>query len=228
MSANFSLYHHPFDPPSRRVRLTLGEKKINFDVVIEKPWDPKPEYLAISPAGDVPTLHMSNGTEELYLTQANSICEYIDETQEGINLLPGTPEERAEIRRLVYWFEHKMYLECTSLIVGEKAIKRLQNGGEPNSVMLRAAYHNIKGHLEYISWLTDRRNWIAGNELTQADLAAASQISLMDYLNDVPWSDYPNAKEWYARIKSRPSFRPLLGDSIAGLRPAKHYANLDF
>lgn len=228
MPVSFRLYHHPFDPPSRRVRLALGEKKIQFETVIEKPWDPQPEYLAVSPAGDVPTLHLSDGKEELYLSEATSICEYLEETQKEKCLLPGTEEERAEIRRLIHWFEHKMYLECTSLIVGEKAIKRLQGGGQPNSVMLRAAYHNIKGHLEYISWLTERRNWIAGNEITLADLAAAAQISLIDYLNDVPWDNYPNTKDWYARIKSRPSFRQLLGDSIAGLRPSKQYANLDF
>ncbi len=228
MTVSFHLYHHPFDPPSRRVRLALGEKKISFDTSIEKPWDPQPEYLAVSPAGDVPTLHLSNGKTETYLSEANAICEYLEETIDTPNLLPGTPEERAEIRRLVFWFERKMYLECTSLIVGEKAIKRLQNGGEPNSIMLRAAYHNIKGHLDYISWLTERRNWIAGNELTLADLAAAAQISLIDYLNDIPWNDYPNTKDWYARIKSRPSFRHLLGDTIPGLRPAEHYANLDF
>ncbi len=47
-------------------------------------------------------------------------------------------------------------------------------------------------------------------------------------LGDVPWDDYPRAKEWYVRIKSRPSFRPVLADHIPGLRPPTHYADLDF
>jgi glutathione S-transferase len=44
----------------------------------------------------------------------------------------------------------------------------------------------------------------------------------------VPWDQHGRAKDWYARIKSRPAFRPLLADLIAGAPPPKHYADLDF
>ncbi|MDX9689844.1 MAG: glutathione S-transferase family protein [Proteobacteria bacterium] len=232
-SSHYSLYHYPLDPASRRVRLLMGEKKVNFTSTIEKPWDPSPDYYMISPAGDVPALKVDSRIEEgdiktYYLCGSTPICEYIEETIKGLSLLGNSPEENAEIRRLVHWFEYKMYIECTTLIVGEKAYKRLQGTGEPNSAMLRAGYHNINGHLSYIAWLIERRNWLAGEDITLADLTAAAQLSVIDYLSDVPWDKHPIAKEWYARIKSRPSFRPLLGDHIAGLKPAKHYANLDF
>jgi glutathione S-transferase len=82
--------------------------------------------------------------------------------------------------------------------------------------------------LDYIGYLTEQRRWIAGDELTLADITAAAHLSCVDYLGDVPWSDHPNAKDWYARIKSRPSFRPLLGDHIPGAPPPPHYADLDF
>ena len=45
---------------------------------------------------------------------------------------------------------------------------------------------------------------------------------------DVPWDRHPGAKLWYARIKSRPSFRPLLQDRLPGLKPAPQYDDLDF
>ena len=69
---------------------------------------------------------------------------------------------------------------------------------------------------------------MAGNSLSQADLAAAAHLSCLDYLGDVPWNDVPAAKDWYMRIKSRPSFRPLLADQIRGVRPPQSYADLDF
>ncbi len=50
----------------------------------------------------------------------------------------------------------------------------------------------------------------------------------LDYLGDVPWEAHEPAKEWYARIKSRPSFRPILADHVPGAPPPKHYADLDF
>ena len=228
MSILYRLHHHPLDPPSRRVRLALAEKKIPFETVIEKPWDPRPDYLHLSPAGDVPALIIESAQGRLVLTDATAICEYLEETQEGPSLLGPDPAYRAEVRRLIHWFEFKMFFECTSLIVGEKAIKRLQGGGEPDSALLRAGNHNIHGHMEYITWLTERRNWLAGDEITLADLAAAAQLSSIDYLNDVPWDRHPHTKEWYARIKSRPCFRPLLGDHIAGLMPPRCYADLDF
>jgi glutathione S-transferase len=44
----------------------------------------------------------------------------------------------------------------------------------------------------------------------------------------VPWDAHEPAKEWYARIKSRPSFRTILADHIPGVPPPAHYADLDF
>ncbi|NTU76778.1 MAG: glutathione S-transferase family protein [Alphaproteobacteria bacterium] len=222
------LHHHPLDPPSRRVRLALAEKGLECVCVLEKPWEPRPEYLEISPAGDVPTLVVGEGRHQLVLSDATAICEWIEETQDGASLLGEDPAFRAEVRRLVSWFESKTFDEVTAHLVEEKAMKRLRGAGQPDSARIRAGTQNIHGHLAYIGWLTQRRNWLAGDHLTLADLAAAAQISVIDYLGDVPWAKHPEARDWYMRLKSRPSFRPLLGDHIAGLMPAKQYADLDF
>jgi glutathione S-transferase len=64
--------------------------------------------------------------------------------------------------------------------------------------------------------------------MSLADVAAAAHLSCIDYIGDVPWEAYELAKNWYARIKSRPSFRSILADHIAGMPPPKHYADLDF
>ena len=50
----------------------------------------------------------------------------------------------------------------------------------------------------------------------------------VDYLGDVPWDEHETGKIWYARVKSRPSFRAILADHIPGAPPPKHYADLDF
>ena len=61
-----------------------------------------------------------------------------------------------------------------------------------------------------------------------ADLSAAANLSLVDYSGDVPWDDHPLTKEWYVRVKSRPSFRCLLRDVIQGVPASRVYADLDF
>ena len=58
--------------------------------------------------------------------------------------------------------------------------------------------------------------------MSYADLAAAAHLSAVDYLGDVPWSEDEAAKTWYARMKSRPSFRPLLADTLPGCRRRRH------
>ena len=87
---------------------------------------------------------------------------------------------------------------------------------------------NLRHHLGYIGHLADRRRWLAGDEMSFADLAAAAHLSAVDYLGEVPWDRYPAAKTWYMRLKSRRSFRPLLADRVAGFAPPPHYDDLDF
>ncbi|UUX51308.1 glutathione S-transferase family protein [Nisaea acidiphila] len=220
-----TLYHLWISPFSRKIRVILGEKKIEADLKVEQIWDRRPEFLAMNPDGTVPVFVDDDGT-----TVANSVAisEYLDETRPEVPLLPGDAAARAEIRRLVAWFDRKFNEEVTEMLVGEKLMKRFLGTGEPSSAAIRAGHINIATHLAYIGFLAERRNWLAGDHFSLADIAAAAHISAVDYIGDVPWEKYPEAKQWYARVKSRPSFRPLLSDHIPGVRPPAHYANLDF
>ncbi len=220
------LYHHPLDPFSRKVRIALGEKRLEFDPQVERFWENRADFLTLNPAGDVPVL-VDDGAEPL--ADSVAICEYIEELHRDPPLLPADSAARAEVRRLVGWFDGKFHREVTRNLLGEKVNKRLfHHGGEPDSRLIRAGYAAIHQHLDYIGWLTERRSWLGGSQYSLADIAAAAQISCLDYIGDIPWDDHLGAKDWYARVKSRPSFRPLLADHLPGLPPPRHYADLDF
>ena len=219
------LYHFWLSPFSRKVRLVLGEKKLDVTLKVEKTWERREEFLALNPSGCVPVLVEDDGA---VLAESASIAEYLDETHSDPPLLGRSPAMRAETRRLTAWFDLKFHQEVTANLVDEKIMKRFLGLGEPDSGAIRAGNKNIHYHLDYIGYLTERRRWVAGDELSLADLAAAAHLSCVDYLGDVPWDDHLPAKDWYARIKSRPSFRSLLGDHIPGAPPPKHYADLDF
>ena len=221
----FTLYHLWLNPFCRKVRLALLEKRIAFEMRTENVWERREEFLALNPTGEIPVLIEENG---IALSGSDVIVEYLDEIQTEPSLFGTTPLERAEARRLVYWFDHKFNIEVTENLVTEKMMKRFLGLGEPDSQIVRAGHANIHTHLNYISYLVDRRNWLAGDNLTIADLAASAHLSTIDYLGDVPWNDYPAARDWYSRIKSRPSFRPILEDHIPGASPPKHYRDLDF
>ncbi len=228
-----SLLHHPLCPRSRYVRLILGEYGIEVRLVEERSWERREEFLLVNPAGETPVL-ITDGVPAV--PGASIIAEYIEETEgavRGINsLLPKEPRERVEVRRLADWYNDKFYEEVSGPLVKEREFKRHmtaeQGGGPPDTVVLRAARHNIRYHLAYLGWLARSRDWLAGERLTLADLAAAAHLSVADYLGEVPWNEDDAAKHWYARLKSRPAFRPILADTLAGLPPSKSYADLDF
>jgi glutathione S-transferase len=219
------LYHFWLSPPSRKLRIVLQEKGLDFTLKVEKTWERRPEFLALNPAGDVPVLIEPDGT---VLADAGAIVEFLDETYREKLLIGLSPMDRAETRRLAAWFDVKMNREVSELLLGEKVMKRLIGSGTPDSAAIRAAKTNLGYHLDYISYLVERRRWLAGDHFSAADIAAAAHLSTLDYLGDVPWDEHEPAKEWYARIKSRPSFRPILADHLPGSPPPKHYADLDF
>ena len=219
------LYHLPLSPFARKVRLVLGEKRLPFELQLEKVWERRPEYLDLNPAGTVPTLVEGN---RLVVPDSGVICEYLEEAYPDTPLLGRTPAERVEVRRLVAWFDGKFAREVTVNLLGEKFMKRLSGRGNPDANALRAGYANMRGHLEYLGWLSETRKWLGGDALSLADFAAAAHLSALDFAGDVDWSMSPATKEWYARIKSRPSFRPLLADRVSGIIPPAHYADLDF
>ena len=219
------LYQHPLSTMSRIVRVAIKEKHLDVEEREEPFWMRREDFLVLNPAGDVPVLMED---EDVIIAGGCAIAEYLEDVYPEFPLIGATPKTRAETRRLVDWFEVKFNKEVTQFLSGEKLYKRVVLGEAPDSRAIRAGRENIHAHLEYIAWLTDRRSWLAGENLTLADLAAGAHISLVDYTADVPWDHHPLAKEWYVRLKSRPSFRPLLAESFPGFAPAPVYADLGF
>ncbi len=228
-----TLFHHPLCPHSRFVRLVLDELGVAPRLVEERTWERREEFLALNPAATTPVL-VEEGAPPV--PGAAIIAEYLDETR-GMNLaqlrlMPRDVGARVEVRRLMSWFNDKFFEEVSGALVMERIYKRFipagRGGGPPDMEIMRAAKSNIKYHLNYIGWLVRRRDWLAGDSLTYADLSAAAHLSVVDYLGDVPWNEDETAKAWYARIKSRPAFRTLLGETVPGLAPSPSYANLDF
>ncbi|HEY4141535.1 MAG TPA: glutathione S-transferase family protein [Pseudolabrys sp.] len=227
-----TLFQHPLCPHSRYARLMLGEYGIDARLVEERFWERREEFLLLNPTGEIPVL-VADG--QPVVPGATIIAEYLAEThgdEAEHRLLPASISQRVEVRRLASWFNDKFHAEVSGPLVLERVFKRHmtleQGGGPPDTEAMRAARQNIRYHLAYIGWLVQTRDWLAGDRLSLADLAAAAHISVADYLGDVPWNDDEAAKNWYARVKSRPSFRPLLAETLAGIPPAKNYADLDF
>lgn len=221
-------------PRSRTVRLALAELGHEVLLADENPWDWRQGFLAKNPAGELPVLEYDNG---LVLCGTYSICEFLAEDPSAhahpsrtTQLMPGNREDRAEVRRLIDWFHGKFDREVSRELLYEKVYACMRPSGPtaPDVEILKAVRSNLRYHLSYISYLADTRRWLAGDDFSLADLAAAAHISTVDYLGEIPWNEVPLAKGWYQRMKSRPSFRPLLADRVPGTPPPVAYTDLDF
>ena len=227
-----TLYHDTLSAGSRAIRLMMAEYELDLQLVEERTWERREEFLSLNPASTLPVLMDGKAP----IVGAQVIAEYLDETHGVLKrerrLFPEDPKERAEMRRIIEWALVKFESEVTRYLIHERVTKRQMpshvGGGAPDSQALRAARANIKYHLKYFGWLAATRDWMAGDSLSHADLAVAASFSVLDYMGEVEWIEEPQLKDWYARIKSRPSFRPLLADRLRGMPPVSHYVDLDF
>ncbi|MFY0659473.1 MAG: glutathione S-transferase family protein [Shimia sp.] len=218
------LFHVPLSPFCRKVRLMMGEKRLEVELVEERYWEQDPDFLRRNPAAKVPVLKMDGKM----MADSNAICEYLEEKYPEPALMPRDPDGRYEVRRLVAWFDDKFHNEVTSKLLYERVNRKLMGTGYPDSKNVKAGAKAIKYHLDYMHWLLDHRRWLAGDVMTMADFTAAAHLSALDYISDVDWNRSAVVKDWYATIKSRPAFRAVLADQVPGFPPPAHYADLDF
>ena len=224
-----TLYHWPLDPDSRQARLALAEKKLKVKLEQVSPWAPDDNFLHLCIEGVPPCLVEDTASGKTVISTARAICEYVaDDSSPRGALLPATPTERAEVRRLAHWFDVKFAGDVNAYILTERLEKNLSGSGAPDPSTLRVGREHLKFHLDYLNWLLEQRDWLAGRTLSLADLAGGAHLSCLDYLDELNWKDRPALKDWYQKLKSRPSFRPLLKDMVPGLRAPRHYADLDF
>lgn len=218
------LFHLPLSPFCRKIRLVLGEKKLEVDLLEEPVWEKRLDFVRLNPAEKVPVLKIDNIT----LAESGAIFEYLEEVYPNPALLPKNARDKAEARRLSAWFDDKFHNEVTSKLLYQRVNKKLSKMGHPDSMIIKSGISKLKFHIDYLDWLLEDRRWFAGDQMTIADFSGAAHLSALDYIGDIDWSRSEAIKNWYAKIKSRPAFRSLLTDYLPGFVPPVHYSDLDF
>ena len=223
------LYHFAFDPGSRAVRLALGEARIDFSETLVRPWEDGCPVATLNPSGMPPVLQVADAAgRPLTLCEPAAILGWLEERTKEPFLLPADAAERAEVRRLLAWFDRRFTDEVNAVLLHERMEKPLLRLGPPEARALRAGREALKSHLAMMEGLLAERDALAGRRISQADIVAAAHLSVLDYFGEVAWAAYPGLKTWYMKLKSRPCFRPLLADRFPGVPPSGHYADLDF
>src|ERR1700689_783167 len=120
-----TLFHHPFCPHSRFVRLVFEELGLAPRLVEERTWERREEFLALNPAGTTPVL-VEEGTPPIpgAAVIAEYLCDILGPELAQHGLMPPEPSLRIEIRRLTHWFNDKFFDEVSGPLVHERIYKR--------------------------------------------------------------------------------------------------------
>jgi glutathione S-transferase len=219
------LYHHQLCPLSRQIRIFLKEFDTDFTLRREDYWLRRKEFLHISPSGCIPALEIQ---QNISIVGSHAIIEYMNETYDNFYFMQGQPIEKAKVREYTGWFNDKFYREVSKILVDEKMIRLLMQLGEPRTSFIHVAKANLQQHLKFLTSRLVQNSFIVSEQISCADIAAASHISIVDYFGEINWDNWEVIKQWYAIIKSRPSFQLILLDRIPGFNPPKWYEELDF
>ena len=217
-------YHYPLCPFSRKMRIILSEKNCEFELITEKYWERRDKFVMLNPSAKTPVLQFDDGQ----IVYGNYSIDYIEEIMPNPQLLANSPKSSLKIKQITEWFDDNFYNEVTKYILNEKIIKIVSCVNNTNSNNIRAAKKNLFNHLDYICYLLGDESYLCGERATLADYAAAAQISVLDFVNDMPWEHSSKVKSWYSLIKSRPIFKGILLDELPQISPPTHYQNPDF
>jgi len=211
------LHHLTLSPASRVARLMLGEKRLTFDPVLSE-----------DSHAHLPVFVDLDGTQATGLW---AVIDHLEGSYTQPPLVPEDPVLRGETLRWFDWAMGPLAERATRRILYEKAPQRFTGApsvGAPDMNVVRQGRDALKAVLPGIGKAAEANGNLVARECLLADLAVAAHLSALDYFGEVPWAEFPAVSEWYVRMKSRPSFRSLLGDRLPGQPPASHYAELDF
>ena len=227
------LYHYPICPLCRKIRFLFYENGVkNCAFKIENFWEHREKFCRINPTGKVPFLAIQQEEDgekkSLLIWGKNSIVNYLRQKYPVETLLYGSIENQANILKYDEWFETQFYDDVSYPIINERVYTFYKKKREINLEVLKMARFNLKQHMNFIEKMLQNRDWIVGDKFSLADLSCACQLSSLDYLGEINWADYPMIKNWYQIIKSKPSFREFLYDTIPDFKPSVWYRELDF
>ena len=221
----YLLHHYLMCPSSRFVRVVLNELKITYDLQLENFWSPNQQYLLKNPGGFFPVLHDQANNSNIV---GSIVCvEYLDENHKNFSFFSSKKEDKAEIRRILFWVEQIFNNEVVLPLLKEKIYKRFINKVPSDNNLIRNCKQFLKYHLNYFQFILNEKDWLVGESMSYADLSLSSSLTVLDYLGELDFYKSDELKELYFKIKSRPSFKIILKDRVVGINPSKDYLNYD-
>src|ERR1043166_9739126 len=193
------LYTFPPSTNSRKVRITLLEKGLEFEritVDLSKREQKNPEYLKINPLGQIPALD----DEGFIVYDSTIINEYLEDEYPYPALMPADSEGRARARMMEDFRDTQFNPSFVRMMVQSRKPE-----GERDGTLLGNARADITKCFERIERELEGKEYLAGS-FSLADIAYMANFDLLDRFQLTVDVRFKNSIAWMARLKGRPSF----------------------
>jgi glutathione S-transferase len=225
----FILYHYPICPISRSIRFILQEFEIEFNAIVEKFWEKREKFLQLNQTGQVPFLIIrQKDLKKDLLLHSYDVILYAFENFITNSLIEKEIYQKLEIKKMESIINNYFYKTVGSLILEERIYSWYKFNRKPDNVLLDIARSNLSKFSLFFNNIFEKRNFLVGDSITTADFNLCAHLSTLEYLGELDFSQSPALKNFYLFMKSRPSFRNILLDSIPGFQPSKTYRELDY
>ena len=198
------LYSNQHALNARRVRMALAEKGLGdsieiVEVDIAAGENRRPEFLAISPFGQVPVLELDDGS---HITDSMAICRYLEALHPEPSLFGTEPREIAAIEQ----WDRRVELEVS--LPAQYAFRHLHEFWRGKSEQIPAWGEHVKARaIERLDWLDEvlaDRQWIAGERFSIADITAVCAIDFWR-ISKVRIGEREHLGRWHQQVSARPS-----------------------
>ena len=193
----------PTSPYGRKVRVVLAEKRIDYELVTDLPWNPDSRVADVNPLGKVPALLLEDGAA---LYDSRVIVEYLDTVTPVSRLIPENPRQRTQVKR---WeaLADGLSDAAAAIVVEKKRPEHLQS-----QEWMNRQRHKIDRALEAAARDLGEKSWCAGDFYTLADIAVGCALGFLELrFPDIDVRGrYPNLGRLSAKLAERPSFKDTL------------------
>lgn len=196
------LYGVPFSQPVRAVMWLLLNKRMPFEMVLTNPGSKgdngsrHPRFLAMNPAGTIPTLLEPD--TGFALAEAHAILAYLCNREGWSDVYPIEPKARAKVD----WYLNYHHRNVRDASVGLVAPKIRKDLNIPESFQ-HSAKATLTAALRALDtgWLANR-DYLAGDHWSIADIAAYVEIGQLKpgFTNVYSFEDFPNVERWLNRM----------------------------
>lgn len=188
-------------PFVRKVRIVAAEKHIDYQFIVDVPWEATTHVPDYNPLGKVPVWVMDDGRS---LFDSRVICEFLDHISPVHPLIPREARPRIAVKR--YEALADGIIDAAALVFMERKRPAEQQSAE----WITRQIDKVNRGLAALSTDLGKNDWCAENAYTLADIAVGCALGYLDlrFKGEIDWRrNHPGLAELFDRLMERPGFK---------------------